>query len=243
MIADRVTIVIGFEGGMRFGTSLASADLADPANVMVVGPHSNATVVRYERRLQGMSVALEPWVAFVLFGVPMHRLANSVLRASDVLGAEILGLRTALKAASSWMERFVLLEEFLVTRFANGWTCSPSVVQAWRELSRTDGSMAVEELASRVGWCRRNLERRFREQIGLSPKAVARTLRLRRACRLLIRGLATSEVALACQYYDQAHFAHDFKRLTAHTPSEFLSEHAEEGPNEGYPAVFSGLIT
>ncbi len=247
MIPNRITVVVSFEGSVRFSGVHGGSEAVGSSDVLVVGPHSDAMVAEYDSQLRGMSVVLEPWLVFTLAKVSMTRLANSVLPASEVFGADAFHLKRLLAAAPSWLERFARIEAFLAERFSNGSPYSPFVAEAWRELCRSDGVVSIEELAAGIGWSRRNLGRRFREQIGLSPKAVARTLRLRRACQLLLSGLPTADVALKCQYYDQAHFVHDFKSLTELTPKEFLAEHAVNDDSECgedcQPAMFSGLIT
>lgn len=243
MLSDRVHLVFGFEGRVRFSdalTGLRYVPHANPSDPIVVGPYAQALVVDLDARVSGLTVALDPWVAYGMFGVPMHLLANSVRRAADVIGSDL----PTLAELSEWPERFTALEEFLVERAARGKTYSPSVVRAVEELCRTGGRIPIERLASDVGWCRRNLARQFREQIGLSPKAFARLLRLRRACRLLERGLAIGQVAELCGYYDRAHLVHDVKRLTGKSPRELFARdrHRSTQLAERCPPVLAGML-
>jgi transcriptional regulator GlxA family with amidase domain len=83
--------------------------------------------------------------------------------------------------------------------------------------------MPVPRLAEEVGWSARHLENRFREQIGLGPKAAARVLRLQRARRLLAAGRGAAETAALCGFYDQAHLSGEFKTMTGCTPREFTA--------------------
>jgi AraC-like DNA-binding protein len=245
MVADRVTVIVGMDGLVRISKPTTGKENAQAnGSTLVAGPHSHVVVAEYDRQLFGISVVLEPWAAFALFGVPMYQLANSVLTIREVLGSEADDLALQLGIASSWTERFRLLECLFARRFEAGWTYSPLIARAWEELSRTSGAIPIEKLASVVGVSRRNLERGFREQIGLTPKALARMLRLRHVCRLLSRGIPSAEVALVCHYHDQAHLAHDFKRLMGHPPGEFLARYSP-GSGEGAqpPPILAGLIT
>jgi transcriptional regulator GlxA family with amidase domain len=69
------------------------------------------------------------------------------------------------------------------------------------------------------GISRRQFERRFLTEVGLSPHTFLRIVRLQRALRGIADGRPLSDVAHACGYFDQPHMARDFNRLAATSPS------------------------
>jgi AraC-like DNA-binding protein len=188
----------------------------------VAGMHAAPTIVHAASSWSCIELRFTPLGAHRLLGLPMHELANRSVGLEDLLpGAGQLSTR--LRDARSWMERFDLVETFLVRRLADSMPPSPGVEWSWHRLRRTGGRASITELAAELGWSHRRLIARFREQVGLAPKTVARVLRFDRAVAALgsstPRGLA--EIAFDCGYFDQAHLNREFRELAGTTPTAF----------------------
>lgn len=86
-------------------------------------------------------------------------------------------------------------------------------------------------LAGEVGWSRRHLAVRCRQQLGMPPKTVARILRFERVVRLLGHddGGRLAEIAYDCRFSDQAHLNRDFRKLAGTTPSEYVGSPLPDG--------------
>jgi AraC-like DNA-binding protein len=82
----------------------------------------------------------------------------------------------------------------------------------------------IAELGREIGWSRQHLARRFRAEIGVGPKQLARVARLQRAVDQLQRGtggdLTLAGAAVDLGYFDQAHMARDFRELAGVTPRD-----------------------
>ena len=215
------TLLLGFEQPVRITRAQRAQDTlvsvyCAPTTTPAVGEHSG--------RVSGIEVLLTPWAAFTLFGTPQHELVNRTLDPDDLphaLGTPVGELAAALAALPSWADRFGLLDDVFTRWREAGTPSSAGVARAWSLLVRSHGAIPVPRLAEEVGWGVRQLENRFREQIGLGPKAAARVLRLQRARRLLAAGRSPAETAALCGFYDQAHLSGEFKAMTGCTPREF----------------------
>ncbi|MGI5375590.1 helix-turn-helix domain-containing protein [Streptomyces sp. CA-251387] len=227
------TLLLGFDEPVR----ITRADRPPDTLVSVYcGPTTTPAVGEHSGRLAEIEVLLMPWAAFTLFGTPQYELANRTVDPDELphaLHTRIAELAAALAALPTWADRFGLLDEVFARWSEAGTPCSRRVVRAWAELVRTGGAVPVPRLADEVGWSVRHLENRFREQIGLGPKAAARVLRLQRARRLLAAGRGQAETAAVCGFYDQAHLSGEFKAMTGCTPREFT---AARGVPAGTPA-------
>ena len=94
---------------------------------------------------------------------------------------------------------------------------------AWERLLESDGAAPIGALAAELGWSRRHFAVRFRDELGMPPKALARLLRFERAVKRLRAGDELADLALDAGYYDQAHFNRDFRAFAGTTPTEYLA--------------------
>jgi AraC-like DNA-binding protein len=202
-----------------------------PVGSFVAAPHTEHTIVDFDSEQHGVEIRLTPIGTHMLLGVPMHELADRVTPIEDLLGAEGVELPERLYEARTWPERFALLDRLLGARLTEARPPAAEVEHAWAALVRTHGGAPVEALAAEVGWSRRHLFGRFREQTGLPPKVFARILRFQRAAALLAdpAGPSLCEIALDCGYYDQAHLNRDFRAFAGRTPTELLAARLPDG--------------
>jgi AraC-like DNA-binding protein len=187
----------------------------------VAGMHETAAITEHAGVSHGIQAYLTPLGAERLFGMPMGELAGGGADLTDVLGPEAAELAERLYEAPGWAARFALFERFIAARVADGPRVPPELEWAWGRLLASDGAVPVGALADEVGWSRRHLAARFREHIGLPPKALARVLRFERAAQRVRDGAGLPDVALDSGYYDQAHFNRDFRAFAGVTPTEY----------------------
>ena len=79
----------------------------------------------------------------------------------------------------------------------------------------------MSDIARRAGIGIRQLERRFRYEIGISPKLYARIARFEAALRRKAAAPQTTwtDIAHVLGYHDQMHMVHDFDRLSGESPT------------------------
>jgi AraC-like DNA-binding protein len=93
-------------------------------------------------------------------------------------------------------------------------------------IARTAGAVSVDALARDAGVGARQLERLFRDTVGLAPKTLARLARFQAALRACEAGVPLAAAGQAAGYADQAHFTREFRRVAGLTPSAFAAERA-----------------
>lgn len=110
---------------------------------------------------------------------------------------------------------------------------APATAPAWlrhaRRLLREQvfddaGRCSVAELAQRLRVHPSTLSRVFSQHMGQAPLQYARALRLEKAVALLDGKRSLSELALACGFYDQAHFCRQFSAAYGLSPQKWRQQ-------------------
>ncbi|WP_026969177.1 AraC family transcriptional regulator [Algoriphagus terrigena] len=128
--------------------------------------------------------------------------------------------------AADTQERIELIEAFLLNKLNEKTTIDAIVKSTVDALMATSGSVPINAILKEDPSKRRQLERNFLKQIGVSPKQLGKMIRLQTALKLMLNQKTETftEIAYESEYYDQNHFIKDFREFTGITPREFLSD-------------------
>ncbi|MCB9233489.1 MAG: AraC family transcriptional regulator [Bacteroidia bacterium] len=197
----------------------------DNANSMFNGQQTRRLHLPQQGKVKFLAVQFYAFGAFPFLSVPVHELTDQLCTPEDLFGSGFNLLRERILAQPDG-GFLPLLEEFLLQRLFRVNQDVEVVKSATELLFQTRGNLRTQELADQVNLSRRSLERKFEAVAGLSPKALARVIRFRGVKRELIqnRNLNLTSLAHAYQFFDQAHFNHDFRQITGMTPSEFARD-------------------
>jgi AraC-like DNA-binding protein len=201
------------------------------AEGFIAGLHDTYALTETGGSQAGVQVDLTPIGAHLLFRLPMHDLSRRVVTLEDLFGHGGALLREAVAAASGWAERFAVVDDFLLALLDDARSPVPTVTRALGRLHESGGTVPVGAIAAEIGCSNRHLIARFREQVGVTPKLLARILRFERVVALVDAGteMGWAEIAQACGYYDQAHMIRDFNQFAGSPPSEFARRRLPDG--------------
>lgn len=202
---------------------------ADAQPSFVAGLYPGPVIIDSDGAAECIQVDFTPLGAYRCFGGAAPLLAARMVDVGALLGIEGRRLVERLGNTPCWTTRFELVEAFIAAREA--FTPSREVAFAYRRLQATAGATRILTLASEIGWSRKHLAERFRAEIGLPPKPVARMLRFHQACRLARCGVARwSMIAAEAGYADQAHLVRDFAQMAGETPNAWARRLAASDP-------------
>jgi AraC-like DNA-binding protein len=128
--------------------------------------------------------------------------------------------------ATNTKHRIEIVEDFLLHKLKDKATIDSIVKETVDTLLLTEGSESINSILKNHLSKRRQLERKFFNQVGLSPKQLGKVIRLQTALKMLLNRQYESftKIAYESKYYDQAHFIKDFKEFTGANPKDFLAD-------------------
>lgn len=200
----------------------------------VIGARSVYEIVNTSDMADLIGMVFQP-DAFPLFASDRADLfSNRTVNLEDVWGSQARGLRDRLCELPGPADRLRCLERFLAQTFAAR-LARPrpahhcAVEYALRRFADVSSVGAVGDVARSTGWSERRFSQVFREEVGLSPKTWCRIRRFQRAVNQLHAGVEVpwAKLALECGFYDQSHFANEFRAFSGVDATTYSANRTE----------------
>jgi AraC-like DNA-binding protein len=224
--------------GDRWAERDAAGNIRMQARTLFAGQLTRAVRVIPLGYARVAGAHLRPHGGFDLLGLPQHRFTNQIvdLRTVDLALARALRREVAAQQdARGMIEAFT---EILQSRVGAG-VAPGAAHKAVAIALALKGMISVSDLARAAGVSDRQLERLFRERVGLSPKQFVRIVRFQEVLRATRSGsgpdVGWAAIALEHGFYDQAHFINDFKSFVGRTPGKWRINH------DSLAAIFSTI--
>ncbi|MCU1222073.1 MAG: AraC family transcriptional regulator [Edaphobacter sp.] len=222
-------------GHAQIVISLARDYLTDANNALDPLQHTPAAILLgiYSRHQQIDTIDLAELIGIVFqpggtlpfFPADTDLFSNCETSLEDIWGRASEDLRNDLREAPTPEKKFAILESALLHRLSQSKSPhrSPVIDFALTHLHRSPGTTTIAELTRQIGLSSRHLSQLFREQVGVSPKIYCRIQRFQQVVQHLHQGvdIRWAELALTCGYYDQSHFANDFRAFSGLSPTTY----------------------
>lgn len=185
----------------------------------IVGLLERPLHLRADGLLQTVAARLFPWGLAPLLAEELET-AHAPLRSLELLWSDLWATLERAVQTEGLAAALALLEQALLERAR---ARRPPDADAPRALLSRPGQLSVRQLATQRHLSPRQIERRFRASVGVTPKALARLGRFQQARDRLYQHPDTDLATLAaeCGYADQAHLTRDFKSFSRQTPGQF----------------------
>ena len=198
---------------------------AQSPDFMILGLFTQPYEVRFSGMVNVFAIRFKPEGFYNIFGVPASEFKE---RYEDMTLVKCIGFRdfsNRIREEKSVASMIRRTEIYLLKSLQDN-KIDMSYVNLAAQLIRNTKGIKIDEISNKVFISKRQLEREFKIKIGISPKHYLRITRINEVLRFLNSNQSIDLTSLAyhCGYFYQAHFIHDFKRITGKNPSIFIKE-------------------
>ncbi|HTM99061.1 MAG TPA: helix-turn-helix domain-containing protein [Pedobacter sp.] len=214
-----------FHRGDHYRQYLQDGQIIDQPHCFVFGQITKALEIEPTGVTSIFAVRFQPDGFTPFATLPLKQMENKAVSLWELFGDEGRELEIKILNAESTEARIVLIESFLLARLVAPELINRVIKSSVKTILKLKGQLSVSELSEKVNINRRQLERRFADTIGLSPKQLAKIIRLQITLNTMLNKDFESLTSLAYEgdYFDQAHFIKDFKEFTGVNPKKFYS--------------------
>lgn len=193
-------------------------------NAMVMGQRTTSYFIEPVGDVDTFAICFYPYGFVNFVSTPLENLVDVETPIESLFGEiPAKALEQEIVQAPNTQERIKIMETFLLDKLNQNVTIENLVKTTVDSLLATNGSSSINTILKDDLSKRRQLERNFKKQIGISPKQLGKVLRLQTALKMLLNDKESlTNIAYESEYFDQAHFIKDFKEFIGTTPKEFL---------------------
>lgn len=201
---------------------------------ILLGLFTRPYEVQFSGTVTVFAIRFKPEGIYNVFGVPASFFTDSYEDMSMVLGTEFRNFCHRLREEKSIAAMIRRTEDHLFMSLQRN-NIDLNYVNVAAALIRNTKGIRIDDLSNMVYISQRQLEREFKDKVGITPKHYLRLTRINEVMRLLNenREMDLTSVAYHCGYADQAHFIRDFKRITGEVPTIYMRERGRFIVNPG----------
>ncbi len=199
--------------------------LIQTPDYMLIGLFTETAEVHFTGTVPVFTIRFKPEALFSLFSLNGAEVFGRYEDVTLMPGNDFSDFCNRIRGKNDSSEMIAFAEQYLLKKL-NERKSKLDYVGRAAELMREPGVTNIKEISNEVCISERQLERKFREIIGIGPKHYLRLTRINRVLKILEHGrsLNLTSVAYHCGYFDQAHFIKDFKKITGKNPALFFKQ-------------------
>jgi AraC-like DNA-binding protein len=204
------------------GTTRGFSCLVSPGTILT-GVTTRFQIIDTDEQAHVAGVAFRPGGTVPFIASPACELSDADVPLESLWGPRSAArLREQLLAAADAESALDVLERALLAAWLDR-VPHPAVAFALAAFHARPSVPRIASVTDGIGLSPKRFIERFKAEIGVTPKRYCRLLRFQRA---VARAHGTApidwgQLALACGYFDQAHFIHEFRDFSGDTPTAY----------------------
>lgn len=199
----------GFQALVQNGVALK--------NDFFYGQHTDPSTTICHAGISIVAVLFHSYTIKELFGVDAHYLTDEFVNTDEFISWNI---KDAIFEQSEPLAGIKLLSQYFISKLTQNIKSDALVKDCIQYIRRSGSPLAVKDIIRHYKISERQLERRFLNLTGVSPRHYIKLIRFSKALHLIKRGdfKKLSDIAYKLHYSDQAHFYRHIKELSGFCP-------------------------
>ncbi|NAS32472.1 helix-turn-helix domain-containing protein [Flavobacteriaceae bacterium R38] len=160
----------------------------------------------------------------LLFDIPLYETKNLRVELSELFPTKTFQSLNQVNDLETTIDKIAFLENFIEMLFNQNHQKRDQIVLSTVQNIRTShGIININDIAKSHNISLRQLERRFKNCVGLTAKEFSNVVRFNNARESISKLSKTSllEIAFDMGFFDHSHMTHEFKRISGENPSFF----------------------
>ncbi len=168
-----------------------------------------------------IGVKFKPNGFYHFLGQDISQFNNQPIDCHDIWGDQIDDWEAEIERTSGLREKVNLIERYLLTKLKPDLD-TDQTAYCTQLIQQNNGNIKVNELSLQTNISIRQLERKFKEQIGLSPFQFIKSVKVKSIIDTIQNKNYESltELTFDYNYFDQSHFIKEFKSHTGKSPKK-----------------------
>ncbi|MGH2622669.1 MAG: helix-turn-helix domain-containing protein [Sphingobacterium sp.] len=207
---------------LRGGVQLSQIDGShiDLPNAVSFGITQKFFRFRFSAFTKLLVVVLNPGYASYIIDKPLSEFFEKFIPIDEFFDTKTnLNLIVELQTLSTHREIVSKMEHYLIDKILQK-SNEKYVHQSLSKIHQRNGLITVKEILGDLPVCRDTFEKKFKIQVGTTPKKYANIIRFKNILGRTPETDKLIDIALAAGFYDQSHFIKYFKFHTGKLPSD-----------------------
>jgi len=192
--------------------------------LFLYGQATTSANLHIDGKFNAIGILFRPAAIKKIFRIPANIITDSCLSIGELPGAGNYNITDALADCDTLSERLTILSTYLHRELALSKIPDDTIIEnAIFEIIQASGNLSLSGLQKRLRITERSLERKFREQVGISARLYARICRFQDSVKQLNdqRYDKLSDIAYHNGYADQSHFIRNFRSFAGCSPNQY----------------------
>jgi AraC-like DNA-binding protein len=184
----------------------------------LIGGRSRSVVTRDLDRVTVAGVKLDPRLLHGLVRTPLGEFSDDTLPLADLRDAALSRVEHEIAGVAHCAARVAaVLDRFFLSALADLPPAITRIDALVRDIHAHRGSLSLLDWARRHRYDPRNIERRFSDSMGMTPKRFARVIRFKHSYHSLVSGKSSAEFLDG--FHDRSHFNREFRSFVGAPPT------------------------